>query len=115
MKRHRAIHGICAVVAVAAAMTMPASAAQQSVNGARVTLIEPTYMPGFIAFKIDKAAGACAAGTYLKWYGLGADAEDRRNNVRAIHAELLTALAGNRPINLGVNDADCTVTVFMLM
>lgn len=71
-------------------------------------------MPTFVAFMIDQAAGSCTAGSFLKWYGVGLDAADRRENAQAVYASLLTALAGNRTVNLAVQDTDCTVTVVQI-
>ncbi|WP_140986927.1 hypothetical protein [Asticcacaulis tiandongensis] len=90
------------------------SASAQVVQQAHVTVIESSYMPSLVAFMIDQAAGSCAAGSFLKWYGVGLEAADRRENAQAVYASLLTALAGNRTINLVVQDTDCTVTVMQI-
>ncbi|BEV12113.1 hypothetical protein ATDW_26090 [Asticcacaulis sp. DW145] len=111
MKYSRFVFAVAALFAQSA----PAYAVSQSVNNARITLVEPTYMPSFVAFKIDKAAGACAAGQFLKWYGSGADPSEKRDNVLAIYSAVLTAMAGGRAINLGVDDATCSVTVFQII
>lgn len=106
------------VVLAAAILTTlsnaPAHAAARSVNSVRVTLIEPGYMPDSIAFQIDKAAGACPAGAFLRWYAQGADSTAKSANVNAIYSALMTALASGKTLNLGVEDSTCSVSVFQI-
>lgn len=58
--------------------------------------------------------GACPAGAYLKWYAHGAEAAAKNTNASAVYSALLTALAGGKTLNLGVQDSDCSITVFQI-
>ena len=68
---------------------------------AKVTVVEPSYMPAAIMFQIDKALPSCPAGTWLKW-------EHDVDNNKAVLASLLTAMAAGRRIRFHIADGDTT-------
>ena len=78
-------------------ITSPASA--QSVT-AKVVNIEPSYMPDMVLFKLDAAFGACAAGSWVYYYGTAYypnPVTDAKKNVQAVYVGLLaTMLAGKK-------------------
>src|SRR6188768_3173736 len=65
---------------------------------AKVTVIEPDYMPGWISLEISAAAGSCPAGTFLNYNAQGATASDKQANASAVLATLLTAQARNSTV-----------------
>ena len=76
---------------------------------AKVTVIEPSYMPGWISFQIGASVGTCPSGTWLQWTAQGADQSSRIANVQAVYSTLLTAMMANRTLTFfGVN-AGCKV------
>jgi hypothetical protein len=100
------ILGLTAAIFSLAAL--PVSAFDWSIV-ARVSVVEATYMPGYISFRIDKAAGTCAVGTHLIWNAQGATEATRIANANAVYAGLLSALHTNREVTLfGVNSG-CSV------
>lgn len=66
---------------------------------AKVTLVESSYMPNTIVFKIDKSLPSCPAGTFIKW-------EHSAENNKAVFASLLTAMASGRRVTLHIADGD---------
>lgn len=82
---------------------------------AKVTMIEPTYIPGRIVFKVDRGAGACAAGAALTWNAQGANSDERIANVQAVYSALQTAKATNGNVDVFVNTGNCTVEFIHLL
>ena len=68
---------------------------------ARVTLVEPTYMPSAVSFQIDKPLPSCPLGSWLSW-NKGPD------NNRAVYAALLSAMNSGKRITLYINNGDTT-------
>lgn len=66
---------------------------------AKVTVLEPTYLPGSISFQIDKSTSQCPAGAWVKW------SKNEENN-KAVYATLLAALTAQNRINLYFNESD---------
>lgn len=66
---------------------------------ARVTVLEPTYLPGKITFQIDKSTSQCPAGTWIQW------SKNEENN-KAVYATLLAALSSQNRINLYFDESD---------
>lgn len=66
---------------------------------AKVTMVEPSYMPSAIMFKIDKSLSSCPAGTYLKW-------EHSADNNKAVFASLMTAMTSGRRVVFHIADGD---------
>lgn len=66
---------------------------------AKVIMVEPSYMPTAIMFKLDKSLPSCPAGSYVKW-------EKTADNNKAVFASLLTALATGRRIVFYIADGD---------
>src|SRR6516164_335288 len=97
--------GLVALLAIVL-VSMPANAGtvDWSVNGAHVTVVEGSYMPGFITFQIDAAVGPCPAGSWLIWNGQGSTSQSQQDNNKAVYALLITALATGKAINLYGNN-----------
>ena len=93
---------------LAAAFAPTANAFDWSVSG-HVTMVEPTYMPTYVTFSIDTAAGACPAGSILIWSALGSDEPKQIANAQAILATITTALATGKTVSLYGTNAGCTV------
>ncbi|MDV6331300.1 hypothetical protein [Asticcacaulis sp. 201] len=89
-------------------------AANVLASSVKVTMIEASFMPIEFGFKIDKPAGACAAGTFLKWTGQGADVTAKSNNAMAVYSMVLAAFTTGKNLELGVDDATCTVHVIQI-
>jgi len=78
-------------------------------TSAKVSVIEPSYMPGWISFQIGASVGTCPSGTWLQWPAQGADQASRIANAQAVYSTLLTAMMANRTVIFyGVN-AGCKV------
>ena len=75
---------------------------------AKVTTVEASHMPNEVLFRIDAAAGACAAGTYMHWSIQGADAATKAQNAQAVYALLLTAKATGQSITMYGDNATCS-------
>jgi hypothetical protein len=89
----------------------PASAWAWDWNVAgKPTMIEPTYIPGFIIFSLNVAAGPCAAGSFLKYEAKGANDAEKQANIQAVFATLLTAQARNASLSVYGNNSGCIVT-----
>jgi hypothetical protein len=65
-----------------------------------VTLLEPTYLPGTIAFYLDNGSASCPVGRMLRW------AKPDLENNKAVYATLLTAIAAGNRVRFYVNDGD---------
>ena len=102
------------IFAAAALFAHTVSAFDQPIPVAKVTALEPTYLPGFFAFVIDQQAANCAAGEWLYWDGgaafppATASGLDRKANVKAMSNVVLASLhtggrlrvhARNKPAN----------------
>lgn len=84
---------------IALILFLAGSAHAYEVVAAKVVMVEPSYMPNAIMFKIDKALPSCPAGTFLKW-------EHSADNNKAVLASLLTAMVTGRKIVLHIADGD---------
>lgn len=71
----------------------------ESITG-KVTLLEPTYLPGSVNFIMDTGSTSCPAGSYLKW------SKADQNNNRAVYSTLLTALVSGKRVEFFINDGD---------
>jgi hypothetical protein len=67
---------------------------------AKVVLTESTYMPGAVAFQIDRATSGCPLGSFVTWPAHGTDPADKRDNAKATLALLMAAQMSGRTINL---------------
>lgn len=81
-------------------------AAQEHVT-ARVTVVEPTYMPGAVSFMLSGGTATCPSGTWLRW------AKDIENN-KAVYATLLAALNSGKAVTFyhPAGDKTCTGQFF---
>lgn len=75
----------------------------------KIVIIEPTYMPTSLVFQANSPGGTCSAGTWLVYSAQGATVEDKRANIDAILAVLLTAQARNSTIRLYGNNTGCSI------
>lgn len=75
------------------------SSALEVITG-RVTVLEPTYLPGVVTFAMDTGTPLCKAGSWLIWRKA-----DVSNN-KAVYALLMTALATGKRIRFHVNEKD---------
>ncbi len=76
-----------------------------SVGGAAVTILEPSYMPGHIAFQIDKGSAACPSGTWLVYFGQGSTTETQQQNARVTYATLMSAMLSGKKVSIyGANN-----------
>lgn len=75
--------------------------ALQTITG-KVTMVEPTYMPERITFRMDTGNNTCPAGNWFTWR------KDEKNN-RAVYAGLLTAMISGKTVNFVLEDnaTDC--------
>lgn len=78
-----------------------AALALTSINGAKVTLVESSYMPTWISFQLDIGNTTCPAGTFVVWQ------KDADNN-KATYTLFIAALTSGRKINFIINDGDTT-------
>jgi len=82
---------------------------------AKITVVEPDYIPNSIAFQVDQNAGACDAGQFLNYYAQGSVAADKSSNVNAVLSSLITALSTQRTVRIYGNNNGCAVTnIWML-
>ena len=79
----------------------------------KVTVVEATYMPGGIAFRISVDAGTCTPEDFLLWQALGTDPASQAVNSQANLAVLLTAKTTGQSVKVyGYNrnsNGVCTV------
>ena len=68
----------------------------------KVILVEPSYMPGAVAFQMDIGNTTCPVGTWLFWRNA-----DQQNN-KAVFATLMTALTTGKQVRFHINDGDTT-------
>lgn len=86
-----------------------ADAANYQASGAHVTLVEGTYSPSDVRFRVDVAAGACPAGSYLFFHPKGQNDAQQAASASAVMASLLTAKTTNTQISFGGDDNGCNV------
>jgi len=108
MRRPRSIAAIFGATSLAL-IAQPALAWDFSVHGAHVTLVQPPGDVAALEFQIDTAAGTCAAGSFLTWTVAGSDEPTQIANTSALISLLLTALVGNRPVDVYGFNSGCTV------
>ena len=70
----------------------------------KVSTLEPSYMPGAVAFAMTTGNAACPAGTWIFWKNA-----DAANN-KAVYATLLAAQLGDKTVRFYINDGDTTCT-----
>ncbi|MDO8412885.1 MAG: hypothetical protein Q7S51_03730 [Gallionellaceae bacterium] len=68
----------------------------------KVTIVEPTYLPGRVNFQMDAGNVTCPAGTWLSWQNA-----DQQNN-KGVYATLLTALVSGKQVRFYINNGDTT-------
>lgn len=88
------------VLALLGAMTLPDVQATEAVV-ARVILVEPSYMPGFVTFQLDKPLPSCPLGTWFRW-------DKGTENNKAALSSLLSALISGKRVVVHVNNGDTT-------
>lgn len=108
MMKKTVLHTIIATAATAVGLAASTPAFCYDADGvAKVTLIEVTYMPRTILFRLDKAIGSCQPGTWIFWDAQGADKDEKDKNAQAILSTLLTARTTGMPVNVHLTSAGC--------
>lgn len=83
-------------------------------QNAKVTRIEPSYMPDFVQFLIDKSTSPCA-GTWFVWNAKGSDSVGKSTSVMSVYSLLLTAYSTNTTVSFWANSVGdgvhCNVTL----
>lgn len=87
----------------AVGLMFSSSAIGSEVVTAKVSLVEPTYMPGIVSFQLAGGTATCPVGTWLHW-------QQSADNNKAVYAALLTALATGRRVTFYVANGDTTCT-----
>ncbi len=72
--------------------------ALQSFYG-KVTVLEPTYYPDRIKFKVDNGSAICPKGTWLTW-------KKTEKNNQVVYSTLMDALASGKKIRF-YHDDEC--------
>jgi hypothetical protein len=63
--------------------------------------VEGSYMPSSIVLQLPQAAGTCPTGQWLSYQpGNWVDATNRKDNMKAVYAMLLTAFATGKKVSL---------------
>src|SRR5882757_1466875 len=70
-----------------------------------VTILEPTYLPGQVAFQLSTSTSICPAGTWLWWRKASAD------NNKAAYATLAAALVSGKRVRVYFVEGDTSCTV----
>lgn len=83
---------------------------------ARVQVIESSYIPAILNFKVDATGGACASGQWVFWTPTVSfvDAAARNTNMTSTLSLLMTALATGKSVTLFGNNAGCTINFIYL-
>lgn len=98
-----------AVAALIAELLISPSALAFDIQGeARVAMVEPTYMPGYVTFQLDTDIGPCKAYTWLYWYAKGPDQTSQNANVAAAYSTFLTAVSTGMTVKLYGNSGNCS-------
>ncbi len=93
-----------AIMAITLSFLVPLSHAWQVT--AKVTAIEATWVPDYVLFQLDAGMSNCA-GTWLSYTGTLAGQTVPKDNVKAIYANLLMAVASSKKIL--VVGSDCSI------
>lgn len=75
------------------------ASALEQIKG-KVTLLEPSYLPGVITFRMDTGSTSCPAGKWLKWQ------KSEPENNKAVYSTLMAALMADKTIRFYINDGD---------
>ncbi|WP_145727851.1 hypothetical protein [Nitrospirillum viridazoti] len=98
-----------AVVALVAELLISPTALAFDIQGeAKVVVVEPTYMPGYVTFQLDTDIGPCKAYTWLYWYARGPDQASQNANVAAAYSTFLTAVSTGMTVKLYGNSSNCS-------
>ncbi len=68
----------------------------------KVTVVEPSYLPGSISFKMSVGNSTCRAGAWLKWSN-----PDKDNN-KAVYSTLMAALMSGKKVTFYIGNRDTT-------
>ncbi|TWB48959.1 hypothetical protein [Nitrospirillum viridazoti] len=98
----------CMAVTAAALLISPAALAFDIQGQAKVVMVEPSYMPGYVTFQIDTDIGPCKANTWLYWYAKGPDQTSQNANVAAAYSTFLTAASTGMTVILYGNSNNCS-------
>ena len=84
--------------ALLSAVSTP-SLALESFTG-KVTMLEPSYLPGALYFQMDTGNSTCPTGTWLKWQNANTE-----NNM-GVYSTLMTALVSGKKVNFHFDNGD---------
>ena len=68
----------------------------------KVTVVEPSYLPGGVAFKMATGNTTCPAGTWLWWKNANSD------NTKGVYSTLMTAVVSGKSVRFHFADGDTT-------
>jgi hypothetical protein len=89
-------------------IALPAPALSYDANGtAKVTLVEVTYMPRTILFRLDKTIGGCQSNTWIYWNPQGDDKDSRDKNAQAVLSTLLTSRTSGMSVSVHLTSDGC--------
>lgn len=80
-------------------VTSHANCAEHVHVTAKVSLVESTYMPGTVAFRLSGGTALCPAGRWLSWQ------RDLENN-KAVYAMLMAALISGKQVTVVFEEGD---------
>jgi hypothetical protein len=100
---------VVTATAAAAALTAAPSQAYDWGMAVKITSVEATYMPGIVAFTVDRAVGSCAAGQQLLYTPSGANDTVKGQNASAVFSLLISARLANQTVVITGNNANCAV------
>lgn len=89
--------GACLLIALAF-FTTNASALEQIAG--KVTMLEASYLPAVVTFRMDSGSASCPAGNWLKWQN-----NDPENN-KVVYSTLMAALIAEKSIRFYIDDGD---------
>jgi hypothetical protein len=83
-------------------VSWPANALQSFIGN--VQQVQGTFMPGSFTFSLSDGNAACPAGKQLTWINSNPD------NVKAVYATVVTAIASSKKIYFFMDDDDTSCT-----
>lgn len=87
-------------IAIMLAISLVTAQAQALENVvAKVIVVESSYMPATVSFRLSAGTASCPAGKWLIWQ------RDIENN-KAVYAMLMSALVSDKKINIYFDDGD---------
>ncbi|MCW2404419.1 hypothetical protein M2336_001048 [Sphingobium sp. B1D7B] len=113
-KRGRSMKHIPFIILATFLLPLPLQAHDWSLE-AKVTRVEPSYMPYKVYLQIDTDAGQCTAGSWIQWIARGDDQATKAANTQAVLAVAMTALVAGKRLTLVGNNGDCSLNFVHLI